>query len=192
MICSVLGSSAANSCRPGCLRAALSGSCNCSRWLSAWTSALLTPGSNSSSSSCASESFSLRGPYFSIRTRRSLSSNTRTLYSANLDWTSTQCAKDIDRLMSHYVPEVVVFGVNPPFHTTGVAEWRRVWEAALPHFPASFGIEMRDVSIAVSGDLPLAHWEFHYTGLGADHPATKTWLRTTLLQTTRRPLADCA
>ena len=33
---------------------------------------------------CASESFSLPGPYFSMRTRRSFCSNTRTLYSVSL------------------------------------------------------------------------------------------------------------
>ena len=59
------------------------GNFNCARSLSASTSALLTPGSNSKSSSCASESFSLPAPYFSIRSKRSLSSNTRFLYSAN-------------------------------------------------------------------------------------------------------------
>lgn len=96
------------------------------------------------------------------------------------DWTSAQCAKDVDRLMFHYATDVVVFGVNPPFHTTGVAAWRRVWEAALSHFPASFGVEMRDFRIAVSGDLALAHWQFRYTGMGAEHSATQTWMRTTV------------
>src|SRR5271169_5064575 len=96
------------------------------------------------------------------------------------DWTSAQCARDIDRLMSHYATEVVVFGVNPPFHTTGAAAWRRVWEAALSHFPASFGVEIRDIIIVVSGDLALAHWQLRYTGMGAEHQATQTWLRTTV------------
>ena len=52
------------------------------RSLSAWTSALLTPGSSSSNSSCASESFSLPGPYFAMRTSRSRSSSTRIFSSA--------------------------------------------------------------------------------------------------------------
>jgi len=40
------------------------------------TSTVLTPGSSSSNSSCASESFSLPGPYFAMRTSRNRSSST--------------------------------------------------------------------------------------------------------------------
>jgi hypothetical protein len=55
-----LGRSAGSSWRPGCLRAVLSGSFNCARSLSASTSALLTPGSNSESSSARRRVFRCR------------------------------------------------------------------------------------------------------------------------------------
>ena len=71
-----------NDCRPGCLRLVFGGSGNGSRWLSASTSALLTPGSSSNNSSCASESFSLPGPYFAMRCDRRRSSSTRIFNSA--------------------------------------------------------------------------------------------------------------
>jgi ketosteroid isomerase-like protein len=34
-----------------------------------------------------------------------------------------------------------------------------------------------DLSLAVSGDLTLAHWLFRCTGLEKDHPAMQTWIR---------------
>ena len=96
------------------------------------------------------------------------------------DWASAQCVKDIDRLMSHYAEDVMVFGVRPPYQTEGAAEWRCVWEEALVHFPASFQIEIRDLSVAVSGDLAFAHWHFHYMDMDRDHPAMQNWLRITV------------
>ena len=57
---STRGKSAGSSWRPGCGRRFFcAGAGGASRSLSAWTSVLLTPGSHSSSSSCASLSFSL-------------------------------------------------------------------------------------------------------------------------------------
>jgi len=70
-----------------------------------------------------------------------------------------------DRIMSFYASDAVVFNVKPPFQTRGAKDWRREWETALAHFPASFGIETRDLMIAVSGDLALAHSIWRFTGM---------------------------
>lgn len=88
-------------------------------------------------------------------------------------------AKDLDRLMHHDAANVVVFDVKPPFQTTGADAWRRTWKASLPCFPASFQTEMRDLRLAVSGDVALAHWLFRFTGMDEDHPAMQTWIRIT-------------
>jgi ketosteroid isomerase-like protein len=75
------------------------------------------------------------------------------------------CAKDIDRIMEHYAADVIVFNVKPPFQTRGATEWRREWETSLSHFPASFGVETRDLVVSVSGDLGVAHWLSRFTGM---------------------------
>lgn len=87
------------------------------------------------------------------------------------DWTSALCAKDLDRLMSHYATDVTVFDVKPPFQTKGAAALRRVWEACLSYFPSSFQTETRALRIIVSGDVALAHWLWRFTGMEKDHPA---------------------
>jgi len=85
------------------------------------------------------------------------------------------CAKDVDRIMSHYAADFCVFNVKPPFRIRGAAEWRRVWEASLAHFPASFGMETRDVVITMSGELAVAHYLARFTGL----PGPPFWIRVT-------------
>lgn len=95
------------------------------------------------------------------------------------DWTTAQCAKDIEGVMAHYAEDVSVFGLTPPLLTRGASTWRSVWEARLPHFPAGFRIEIRDLRIAVSGIVAVAHWLFRFTDMGTGHPAMRTWIRIT-------------
>jgi uncharacterized protein (TIGR02246 family) len=109
---------------------------------------------------------------------------TRTLDEAQIrqlidDWTSALSDKDMDRVMAHYAPDVVVFDVKPPFQITGADAWRRAWEACLPYIPTGFQIERRDLRISVSGDLALVHCLFRLTGMEKDHPAMQTWMRST-------------
>ena len=85
------------------------------------------------------------------------------------------CAKDLDRIMSHYAAEFCVFNVKPPFQIRGAAEWRRVWETSLAHFPSSFGMETRDVVITMTGELAVAHYLARFTGL----PGEPFWFRVT-------------
>jgi len=95
------------------------------------------------------------------------------------DQISAICAKNVDRIMARYAEDVVYFDCKPPFQTKGAEAFRRIWEECLPCFPASFGIETRDLNIFVSGDLALAHWLFRFTGEDKDHPALQTWMRLT-------------
>jgi ketosteroid isomerase-like protein len=95
------------------------------------------------------------------------------------DQMSALGAKDLDRLMSHYAADVVIFDVKPPFQTKGAAALRRLWEACLPYFPDSFQTELRDLTLTVGGDLALAHWLWRFTGMEQDHPAMQTWIRST-------------
>jgi len=95
------------------------------------------------------------------------------------DTASAICAKDLDRIMAHYAQDLIIFDAIPPFQTKGADEFRHTWEACLPCFPDSFEIEMRDLSLTASGDLAMAHWLFHFTGMPKDRPAAQMWMRMT-------------
>ncbi|MDO9269148.1 MAG: nuclear transport factor 2 family protein [Methylobacter sp.] len=91
------------------------------------------------------------------------------------------CTKNTDRIMSHYAPEAIIFDVKPLFQKIkNTNELRRAWDACLPCLPVSFGTEMRDLGIFVSGDLALAHWFWRFTGMEQDHPTIQTWIRSTV------------
>jgi ketosteroid isomerase-like protein len=88
------------------------------------------------------------------------------------------CTKDVNQIMARYANEIVIFDVKPPFQTNGREAVRQLWEDCLPYFPASFGMETRDLTITVNDNLAIAHWLFHFTG-DQDHPATQMWMRAT-------------
>jgi ketosteroid isomerase-like protein len=108
------------------------------------------------------------------------------------DTASAICAKDLDRIMAHYAQDVIIFDAIPPFQTKGADEFRRTWEACLPCFPDSFGIEMRDLSLTVSGDLAIAHWLFHFTGMATDHPGADVDANHLCVPAETGQMADCA
>lgn len=91
------------------------------------------------------------------------------------------CAKDVDQIISYYANEFIAFNVTPPFEIKGREACRQVWQACLPYFPDSFGVETRDLSVTVRNDLAVAYWLSHFTGMEPNHPAMQTWMRITAI-----------
>lgn len=98
----------------------------------------------------------------------------RGLISAQMD---AICSKDLTRIMAPYAADCVTFDVKPPHQLNGAEALKRMWEICLPCFPDSFGAELRDLDVTVSGDMAYAHWLWRMTGAPADVPMP--WLRIT-------------
>jgi uncharacterized protein (TIGR02246 family) len=95
-------------------------------------------------------------------------------------WEEALRAKDIDRLLTNYAPNVVTYDVKPPYQLQGVAALRSMWQTCMPCFPQEFAIEKRDFHLAVSGEVAFAHYLFRFTGPEKDHPAMQTWMRVSI------------
>lgn len=95
------------------------------------------------------------------------------------DHISAICAKDLDQIMAHYAPDIVIFDMKPPLAIRGIDNCRSMWAASLPYMPTISGMETQAVSITISGNLALAHWVARFTGLEPEHPAAQMWLRIT-------------
>src|SRR5438552_17001059 len=46
------------------------------------------------------------------------------------DWTKAICAKDVDGVISLYVPDVLSFDIVPPLRYVGAENKRRAWQEA--------------------------------------------------------------
>ena len=72
------------------------------------------------------------------------------------NWVTALKAKDIDRMMSNYTPDVLVFGVTPPLQYDGATEYRKKWEEMFNSMEGPIGYESRDLTITTGSDLAFS------------------------------------
>jgi ketosteroid isomerase-like protein len=47
-------------------------------------------------------------------------------------WRKALCAKNVDGLMSHYLPDVLLYDLAPPLVHRGAEMYRKSWESGCP------------------------------------------------------------
>ncbi len=95
-------------------------------------------------------------------------------------WSGAIRAKDIDRLMSLYSPDVVYFDVVPPLQLAGSAAIHRNFLRWFESWESSIGVEIRDVNIVVSGDVAAAFMLHRTSGTLKDGRDVGYWVRATV------------
>jgi len=93
------------------------------------------------------------------------------------EWRDALCARDLDRLMQYYSPNVVFFDAVPPHVHRGAGAYRRTWENMFAFLPAHLGSEVRDLDITVSGDLAAMHCLQRLINADTHEAATCGWVR---------------
>lgn len=66
-------------------------------------------------------------------------------------------AKDLDRVMASYPPDVVSFDVEAPLAHVGAAAKRHNWERVFAAYRSPLSYQIRNLSITVGGDVAFAH-----------------------------------
>jgi len=94
------------------------------------------------------------------------------------DWTQALHDKDIDRLWSHYAPDIISFDIAPPLQHGRVLrkeleEWFDTWSGPI-------GCEIRNLKITVGGDVAFSHSLNRLHGIRTDGEKTDVWVRATL------------
>lgn len=89
-------------------------------------------------------------------------------------------AKDIDRLMSLYSPDIVYFDIIPPHQFVGTDEVRRNFLRWFAEYQGDIGLETHDLSIAVSGDVAFAHMLHPDSGTRRSGRDAVVWVRSTV------------
>ena len=88
-------------------------------------------------------------------------------------------AKDIDGIMSFYVPELVSFDIVPPLRYVGADAYRKRWEETFSSFQGPIGYEIHDLSITVGDDVAFTHSLNRRSGTMNNGQKTDLWLRST-------------
>ena len=72
-------------------------------------------------------------------------------------WSRALEARDVDGLVAHYAPDAVIYDCVAWAARMDREGLRRTWEACLPHFPARFRSEHRDLVVRPAGGAPARH-----------------------------------
>jgi uncharacterized protein (TIGR02246 family) len=89
-------------------------------------------------------------------------------------------AKDIDALMSHYSPDVMIFDVVNPLRYVGsdaVRERAREWFTS---YQGQIGYEVRDLTIAAGDEVAFCNYLSRTRGALTGGEAADMWVRATL------------
>lgn len=68
-------------------------------------------------------------------------------------WAEAVRAKDINAVMRHYAPDVVVFDVMPPLFVKGAEAYRRNWQGWFDALDGQADFQFVELHLEVSGDL---------------------------------------
>jgi uncharacterized protein (TIGR02246 family) len=97
------------------------------------------------------------------------------------EWIDALRARDLERMMANYAPDVRVFGISPPLEILGIDEYRRHWQQMFNSFEGPIDYEVRDPSITASGDVGFYHSLNRISGKMKGGTASDgTWIRVTV------------
>ena len=94
------------------------------------------------------------------------------------DYAKAISAKDIDRVMSFFAPEMVSFDLEPPLRYVGADKKRRRWEEGFAAY-SSIAYEVRELSVTTHGELTIVHGLNHFKGTLVSGHTTDMWVRWT-------------
>jgi uncharacterized protein (TIGR02246 family) len=96
------------------------------------------------------------------------------------DWASALRAKDINRLMASYAPDVLTFDVVDPLQRKGMNAARKRAEEWISSWQGPIESEIRELTIATGHDVAFSHNLSHFSGKKTDGGDIDMWIRATL------------
>ena len=88
-------------------------------------------------------------------------------------------AKDVDRLMTFYAPDAVVFDIRPPLGVHGAVAYRQNFERWFASFEGALAFELHELRVAAGEGAAFSHYLGLVSGArSADHRAGY-WVRGT-------------
>jgi ketosteroid isomerase-like protein len=94
------------------------------------------------------------------------------------DYAKAVSAKDIERVMSFFAPNLTSFDLEPPLRYAGADNKRRRWQEGFAAY-TRIAYEVRELNVTTDGELGLVHGLNHFNGTLANGRVTDVWVRWT-------------
>lgn len=89
-------------------------------------------------------------------------------------------ARDIDRLMSLYSPDIVYFDIIPPHQFIGAADVRRNFLRWFDEYQGDIGLETHDLHVAAGENVAFAHMIHPDSGTRRNGDDITVWVRSSV------------
>ena len=88
--------------------------------------------------------------------------------------------KNLDALLTHYSPELVVFNVAPPLRDKGIEANRKSWKEWFDSFKSGIDYQVRELTVAGNDDVAFSHSLNHVAGESREGGRVDAWVRVTV------------
>lgn len=88
-------------------------------------------------------------------------------------------SRNLDQVMSHYLPDVVVYDLTAPLDVRGVGEYRKKFQRWFAALAGGIHYEMVDVDISPGRSEAVVHCLNHITGTRSGGARLDYWVRVT-------------
>lgn len=95
------------------------------------------------------------------------------------DYARAVSAREIDKVMSLYAPDIASFDLNPPLGYMGVENKRRAWKEFFAAYTGPLSYEAHNVSVTADDQLAFVHSLNHVQGTLASGKSSDMWVRWT-------------
>ena len=95
-------------------------------------------------------------------------------------WANALRSKDIDGIMKHYAPDVMVFAITPPLYYMGAEAHRKHWQEMFASFDGRIGYDFSDFNITVGDNIAFCHCLNEISGKMKNGIEAGTWVRVTV------------
>jgi uncharacterized protein (TIGR02246 family) len=96
------------------------------------------------------------------------------------DYASAVRAKDLEKLMALYAPDVLAFDILPPLQYRGVDTYKKNWGMCFDWMDGPVGYETRELSITASADVAFSTGLSRLFGKSKKGEDMDMWSRSTL------------
>ena len=95
------------------------------------------------------------------------------------DWAHAVRARDIDRIVAHYAPDIVAFDAIAQLQFKGADAYREDWETCLTMCSGPMVFELHELQGSAGDELAFVHGLNRCGGTGPDGKEMSGWMRMT-------------
>lgn len=97
------------------------------------------------------------------------------------DYANAACAKDINKIMSQYAPDIRSFDAVSQLQFNGVDDYRKHWEACLSFCQGPTVFEIHELETVIDGNLAVSSYLTYCGGANEKGEMQGGWMRGTMV-----------